>query len=50
MYTTFSPWLILVGLILLLAMVGSIVITVKGDSGEKSENVLSANTLNNERK
>nr|YP_010540254.1 NADH dehydrogenase subunit 6 [Urnula craterium]UYF20390.1 NADH dehydrogenase subunit 6 [Urnula craterium] len=35
MYTTFSPWLIVVAFILLLAMVGSIIITIKSDDKSK---------------
>lgn len=41
MYTTFSPWLLVVAFILLLAMVGSIIITIKSDDKSKISEELS---------
>lgn len=41
MYTTFSPWLVVVAFILLLAMVGSIIITIKSDDKSKISEELS---------
>jgi len=42
MYTTFSPWLIIIGLILLLAMVGCICITLKSPEGRTSRSISSS--------
>jgi NADH-ubiquinone oxidoreductase chain 6 len=36
MYTNFNMWLIIASFILLLAMVGAIVITIKSDKGSRS--------------
>jgi hypothetical protein len=46
MYTTFSPWLIIVAMILLLAMVGCIVITIKS-SEFSSRNVVFSDVTKN---
>ena len=45
MYTTYSPWLVLVGMILLLAMVGCIVITIKRNSSDISKEEISRNEI-----
>jgi len=47
MYTNYSIWLIISALILLLAMVGAIVITLKSDNNDdKTESVYDVNTTN----
>lgn len=46
MYTTFSPWLIIVAMILLLAMVGCIIITIKS-SDFTSRNVVFSDVTQN---
>lgn len=45
MYTIFSPWLLIVGMILLLAMVGCIVITIKRNSSDISKEEISRNGI-----
>ncbi len=45
MYTTYSPWLVLVAMILLLAMVGCIVITIKRNSSDISKEEISRNEI-----